>query len=83
MMHDDELHTPGTKHWHDEELHTSNVAMEATALTAVKVVGLPLVQHHLEPVSCALCRIRQLLRVAQITLNEAPQVRQLVHAVRM
>ena len=79
----DELRAAGTKHWHDKELHTSNVTMEAIALATGEVVGLPLVQHHLEPISCALRRVRQLLRIAQITLNEAPQVRQLVHAVWM
>ena len=57
--------------------------MESIALATGEVVGLPLVQYQLESISRALRRVRQLLGVAQITLHEAPQVRKLVHAVRM
>lgn len=76
MLHEwSNLEFPSSKHRHDHELHATNLAMNAIAFTASKVIRFPTLQRELKPFIGTLCRSRQHPRLTEIAAIEAPKVR--------
>ena len=66
----------------DREFHEAIFAVDALVLATCEIVWLPPLQHELQAIATACTHVSDLPRSSQITVLEAPQIRQQVNTVR-